>query len=232
MKASGHRGRRSPPKRKGKAPRRQPSVKTKSAAAPSKRRPIEGASLARAPAPRSGTLSTQDDAGRLPEVESGLPVVPEELGRHFLSSATEQDNFESELDSDDPDPAARRLGDLVSESTLESAGQEDVEIPESTALTDAPGEAEPDAPSSDVDLSKDSVREGSLLDRVVEDSDEAEVQEPTTARTDDLVQFQSGPAIDEDERRKEMARTRARLREGRGGRPRAPLLRKARSRTP
>ena len=195
--------------------RRHPSALEDDANDANRQRPVDDMAHGRTHGPRSGTLSSQDDADRLPIVESGLPVAPEDLGRQFLGAATEQDNFESDLRPDDVDLNGRRLGDLVSEGSRESAGQDDVEVPESSAFTGALVD-ELDSLPPEVDLSSDAVHEGSLLDREEEELEDGDVQEPTVVRTDDLEHFDSGGAIDEEEREREMKRARERLREGRG----------------
>lgn len=186
------------------------------------------------PAPQSshsGTLSSQDDTGTGSVVEPGLPITPEEMGRQFLSGATEQDNFESELRSKEVDPGAAPLGVLISESTLASAGQRDRDVPESTALSGAPSELEIEAPFSEIDVSTGVMKGGSLLDQPIETFEEEDVRAPAELRVDDLERFRSGSGVDEEERRKEMDRTKRRLREGRGGLPKTKPSRAVRSAT-
>ncbi len=104
---------------------------------------------------------------RLPIVDRGLSVDPEDLGRQFLRDATEQDNYESEMHFEDREERGARLGELISEATLESAGQDDVERPASSALEHEDTErGEP--PSEGIDLLSNVIREGSLFDQPTE----------------------------------------------------------------
>jgi len=118
------------------------------------------------PRPRNhaaGTLPDQEP-DRLPVTESGLSIEPEDFGRQFLRDATEQDNFESSLPAEKIDPSAEGLTQVVSQDTLESAGQDDVDIPSSAALgTSNMDEGDPES-DDDVDLISDNIHEGSLFD--------------------------------------------------------------------
>jgi hypothetical protein len=72
---------------------------------------------------RSGTLSNDPEGYRLPVVEPGLSIDPEDLGRQFLRDATEQDNFESALEAEGEDPSASALAQVISEASLEASAQ-------------------------------------------------------------------------------------------------------------
>jgi len=122
-----------------------------------------------APHSTSGTLSS-DDQDRFPVVDSGVSVGPEDLGRQFLRDATEQDNFESSVTDDDLEPGAVRVGQMVSQATLISAGQKDVELPGSGALGTTQDFDEPITEPSEreVDLLSSSIHEGSLFDQPTE----------------------------------------------------------------
>src|SRR5262245_1452596 len=87
-------------------------------------RPMEDEEYPSMPVPTSGTLSSLGDSDDLPVVEPGLSIEPEDLGRQFLRDATEQDNFESELEAVAVDPGTLFLGQVVSEATLEASGHD------------------------------------------------------------------------------------------------------------
>lgn len=110
----------------------------------------------------SGTLSSRSSDESMPVVDPGMSVDPESLGAQFLRDATEQDNFESSA-PDYPREEAEGLEPAVSQATLETAGQEDVDIPESHSLMhEVHGDVE--EPDEDVDLLSSSIREASLFD--------------------------------------------------------------------
>jgi uncharacterized protein (DUF2267 family) len=185
-------------------------------------RPVEDAGHPGPPTPSSGTLSSLGDSDGLPVVESGLPLEPEDLGRQFLRDATEQDNFESEVWRSDIDRGLPQLGQMVSEATRESAGQEDLVVPESSALVGSRTETHLEPPSSELDMMSDAIVESSLFDQHVEDVEEGDVREPSYVRTDDLEAGQTPgarPSGDEEAREGEMKRTRKTLTHGRGGQP-------------
>jgi hypothetical protein len=56
------------------------------------------------PEPHSGTLSSVRDSERLPVVDTGLSIDPEDLGIQFLRDATDQDNFESYVAVEEIEP--------------------------------------------------------------------------------------------------------------------------------
>lgn len=181
-----------------------------------RRRPVDDESYGRPLLPRSGTLSSLGDTDRLPVVESGFPVEPEDFGRQFLSSATQQDNFESEVRWDELERGSYSLGQVISESTMEASGQEGFEIPESGSFGDARADADLEPPDSDFDLRQDAVHETSLFDRRFDEleggdgREHADIESAGGAR--DL-----GSARDEGARELEAAQTRETLEHGRGG---------------
>jgi hypothetical protein len=126
------------------------------------------------PEPASGTHPTAADRGELPVREPGESVDPEEIGTQFLRDATEQDNFESTLRRRDIDAGDVPLGSLISEGTLRAAGQMDVAIPQSEALSGARSfddDAKLEPNTDELDLLDNSIREGSLFDQPTADGD-------------------------------------------------------------
>jgi uncharacterized protein (DUF2267 family) len=198
-------------------------------------RPVEDAGHPGPPSPSSGTLSSLGDSDRLPVVESGMPLEPEDLGRQFLRNATEQDNFESELRRSDVDRGLPQLGQVISEATRESAGQEDLVVPESSALFGSRAETDLEPSSSEFDMMSDAIVESSLFDQHAEDVEEGEVRGPSYVRTDELEAGrmpgarQSG---DEQAHEGEMKRTRKTLAHGRGGQSPRASRRAERSKPP
>src|SRR5688572_33475860 len=65
--------------------------------------PVDEEAHPRAGSQRSGTLSADLDGERLPVVDPGISIDPEDLGRQFLRDATEQDNFESMSEAEEVD---------------------------------------------------------------------------------------------------------------------------------
>ena len=129
-------------------------------------RPFEDEEYPDMPMPTSGTLSSVGDSDDLPVVESGLSVEPEDLGRQFLRDATEQDNFESELEAVAVDPGLLVLGQVVSEATLEASGHDGYELPSSSALVAGQyGESAEEPHSDEVNVASNVVREASLFDQ-------------------------------------------------------------------
>jgi hypothetical protein len=122
------------------------------------------------PEPTSGTLPTASDSASVPVSEPGASIAPEDLGSQFLRDATEQDNFESSIQRGELDASDVPLGQLVSEGTLRAAGQDDVGIPGSNALSeDDDLDAELEPVTDELDLLSNSVREGSLFDQPTAD---------------------------------------------------------------
>jgi hypothetical protein len=101
-------------------------------------------------------------------VDAGLSIDPEDLGRQFLRGATEQDNFESELNRSDDDLQGAPLGQMISDATLESSGQDDMERPASGALDGSDDDERDESASDDVDLLSNVIREASLFDQPTE----------------------------------------------------------------
>lgn len=158
--------------------------------------------------PESGTLPTARDTGVLPVHEPGESVDPEELGVQFLRDATEQDNFESSLRRGNVEPGQAPLGTAISEGTLRAAGQEDVELPDSDALSGVPDvEATLEPATDEVDLLSNSIKGGSLFDQPTADggtvapnvsADERELLDEHRSKRG-RAQPGSGPEVDDDE---------------------------------
>lgn len=161
-------------------------------------------------------------------VDAGLSVEPEELGRQFLSDATEQDNFESSLV---PDPLAEQevtpLDPVLSDETLGASFQGEG-LPQSSALSGA-DEVTPEPETEDLDLLSNAELPGSLFDhparrdeeelRSGEDEARAEEEEDLThsptVNTDEIAVFEQHDApaeSDPDARAQAMAEERAALR--------------------
>jgi hypothetical protein len=113
----------------------------------------------------AGTLPDREPDD-MPVTEAGLSIEPEALGEQFLRDATEQDNFESSVPDEPFDPQAEGIAQIVSQRTLESAGQDDVDVPGSAALgTTPPDDGETEPANDDVDLLTSAIHSGSLFDR-------------------------------------------------------------------
>lgn len=181
-------------------------------------RPVDDDAWGRPHLPRSGTLSSAGDTDQLPVVESGLPVDPEDFGRQFLSTATQQDNFESELWQSELEGSSYSLGQLISEATLEASGQEGFEIPETSAFRGALPDADLEPPAGDFDMLHDVVREASLFDRRLEDVEVGDTLEQKHVDSDDTTP-EMDRTEDEDARQVEARHTHETLQHGRGGRP-------------
>jgi hypothetical protein len=121
----------------------------------------------------SGTLSTDPEGQRLPVVEPGISIDPEDLGRQFLRDATEQDNFESLLEAIGVDASATALEQVISEASLEAAAQAGFAVPESGALGGRSNGREHamEPRNGVVDLASAVQRESSLFDQPTEDGD-------------------------------------------------------------
>ncbi len=134
--------------------------------------PVDEEAHPRASAPRSGTLSSDLDGERLPVVDPGISIDPEDLGRQFLRDATEQDNYESLAETIEIDPGASLLEPLVSEASLEASAQAGFALPESAALNGSSRRERAQEPRSGVvDLMSNVVRESSLFDQPNERGD-------------------------------------------------------------
>jgi hypothetical protein len=141
-----------------------------------------------------------------PVSEPGLSVDPEDLGRQFLSDATQQGNFESseggdttelsitaEAPSDDPltGPAFEQEGSVWESSvelSLEEGGSAEAMADASPAGTEQNQGLSP--VSQEIDLTGDSVQEASLLDE--EAGELGEVESPDV-RADTDAQHRRGP---------------------------------------
>jgi hypothetical protein len=121
----------------------------------------------------SGTLSTDPEGQRLPVVEPGISIDPEDLGRQFLRDATEQDNFESLFEAIGVDMSATPLDQVISEASLEAAAQAGFAVPESGALGGrSNGREHASEPRNGiVNLASAVLRESSLFDQPTEDGD-------------------------------------------------------------
>lgn len=151
-----------------------------------------------------GALSGRDpDQGAV--VDAGLSIDPEDLGRQFLRDATEQDNFESEFAAEPPTiPDSPPIAELISESTLEAAGQDETELPASTALDHRGEEQRGERFAEDVDLLSNVIHEASLFDRATE-------QDETLAPRVESDETEPG-ASDPEARTREQERERRALR--------------------
>jgi hypothetical protein len=162
------------------------------------------------------TLASDGDSDTDPVVDAGVPVSPEDLGVKFLHDATEQGNYESLLDRPEREPGAYPLGQMISESTLETAHQAGRDIPRSTALGVSTGEFAPEPIQDEVLLTRNAVEAGSLFDEPTEVDEGTGVDVETPALlADEAVDFdehRGPPNVDEDERAREAERLRVALR--------------------
>ena len=177
--------------------------------------PVEREAHPRAQRHHSGTLADAGEDGGLRVHEPGVTLEPEELGVQFLRDATEQDNFESSRRSveEHGEPA---IEPVVSEASLESADQQDVDWPTSSAFENEQGdEAPPEGAWSELDVRSDVLREVSLLDQGVDadasrDDVEEALQPPggrtqtrsPTLQTDDVSVPDEASSPREDEKRR------------------------------
>jgi hypothetical protein len=129
------------------------------------------------PAPGTSAADLSDTAHAPPE-EPGVSVEAMEVGVQFLRDATEQYNFESQLrGEDDHESVGAPIGQMISDATLESANQQDFELPLSEALADDQPEVLGEPDEMEIDLTSDAIRGASLFDRPIselEDDEEAE----------------------------------------------------------
>ncbi|HEX5661269.1 MAG TPA: hypothetical protein VFX59_28965 [Polyangiales bacterium] len=144
-------------------------------------------------------IGAPEELGRRgPTHEVGLSVDADELGRNFLSDATEQGNFESQYDDSDELSEGPRSDDALTGPNFEATN----DVWENTVNLTLQGSAD-DEPlvderadglrfiedddeatsSDDVDLTDNTVQEASLLDR---EGDEAGETESPEVRTDDI----------------------------------------------
>ena len=148
------------------------------------------------PQPTAQPRRARDQLKADPVTDSGLSVAPEDLGRQFLRDATEQDNFESSRGGDTPEmsivegaPSDDALpgptfdpDQTIWESTidlsLESGGLDEMReesSPEGNDSTQGLYEEE-----EEIDLGREYVREGSLLDREGDALGETKAPSPIT----------------------------------------------------
>lgn len=138
-----------------------------------------------------------DELRHSPVSEEGLAIDPDDLGRQFLTDATHQGNFESQVggdtpelsitegaSSDDPLVGPNFEGDHdVWENTvdlsLQEGSPETVRREASTEGTDQNQGIGDDA-EDELDLTQDAIHEASLLDREGEEFGETEEPELTT----------------------------------------------------
>ena len=148
------------------------------------------------PQPTAQPKRARDQLRADPVTEPGLSVAPEDLGRQFLRDATEQDNFESSRGGDTPEvsimegapsddalPGPTFDGDQsIWESTvdqsLESGGIDEMRDEASPAGNEQTQGISDD--EEEIDLGREYVREGSLLDREAAELGETEPAEPMT----------------------------------------------------
>jgi hypothetical protein len=133
-----------------------------------------------------------DEIAEPQEDEPGLSVDPEDLGAHFLSEATETSvrRRPDELSLAEAAPTDEALSgpnfdpeQTVWDSTVDMSLQADEEPLEPSAEPgEEPFSSEDDASRDTLDLTQDTIREGSLLDR--EGEEPGEVQSPVLI-TDD-----------------------------------------------
>jgi hypothetical protein len=137
--------------------------------------------------------------------ESGLSVAPEDLGRQFLSDATEQGNYESSqggetselalgegAPSDDAmSGSAPEAGQSIWESTVSLSMQSGDQLRDESLAGDSADTQESAEGEEEVDLTDENIREASLLDREADTLGETEEPSP---RTDDTRKRAARPA--------------------------------------
>ena len=169
---------------------------------------------ARPTAPTSGTLASHDDADDLPVVDEGVAVAPEDLARQYLRDATDQNNFERAAARSEIEPEARALGQLISEATLDASGQEQRDVPDSTALLHDDLEEDREPGAGEGSVLSNTVRGGSLFDQPEETEEGLEaVAEPSFAvdEVSVLDEHRGPPGTDEQAREQEKRRLRRKL---------------------
>jgi hypothetical protein len=185
---------------------------------------FDGGQLPPVPRQTSGTLADLADSGQLSVNDSGLSLEPEQLGKQFLRDATEQDNFESEVTEDEElEPGDAALGQMISEGTLDAAGQGGLDIPESEALhtRSAAGSVEGDLEPSaaQIDLMSSSTSEDSLFDEPLDAEDDQALLAPEIdadeVDADDTGRTPTG--ANEEAHAQEVRRLREQLRQNRDG---------------
>jgi hypothetical protein len=134
--------------------------------------PVEEEAHPRSATRASGTLSADLEGERLPVVDPGISIDPEDLGRQFLRDATDQNNFESLTEATEVDPGSSLLEPLISEASLEASAQAGFALPESSALNASGRRLRTQEPRTRVvDLMSNVVRDGSLFDQPNERGD-------------------------------------------------------------
>jgi hypothetical protein len=147
------------------------------------------------PQPTAQPKSTREQL-KGDRAEPGLSVSPDDLGRQFLRDATEQDNFESSLGEDTQDvsivdgaPSDDALSgpsfdpnQSIWESTvdlsLESGGLDELREESSPEDNDQTEDLVDD--EEEIDLGREYVRDGSLLDREAPELGETQAPDPMT----------------------------------------------------
>ena len=145
--------------------------------------------------------------------EQGLSVEPDELGRTWLSDATEQGNFESARGGENDDLWSSSgstsdealtgpsfdLGNDVWENTVNLTLQNgegafsDPRIKDEDSVSDAALHAFEDPDSGDIDLTQNAVQEASLFDH--EAAELGETEGPHTVITDDVRTHAKRPRV-------------------------------------
>ncbi len=129
-----------------------------------------------------------EEGDRLPVVDPGLSVDPEDLGLQFLRDATDQDNFESDL-TVEREEGDVPVGDVTAEAML-AAREAALELSEKSA-PGLEGEDREEPGVTEVDLHSRAIREASLFDQPTEQGtrsprvdadDEATEEQPRGAR--------------------------------------------------
>ena len=148
--------------------------------------------------------SVPDELAQRPLQDSGLSIDPEDLGRQFLSEATEQQNFESQRGGDAADmwvnsasasdealpgpnyEGERSVWENTVSMSMENGGPEGAQSKVSPAVPDEDEDEREDdvldAASDDVDLTETNIQEASLLDH--EGDELGEIESPSV-QTDD-----------------------------------------------
>lgn len=121
------------------------------------------------PPASSGTLPSHADTDELPVRDPGLSITPEERGEQFLRDATQQDNFESQVSTAERPSTDATIEPLISEASLEAAGQERRGRPATSSLDSRSQDLPPGPPPLDLDVTDDTTTQTSLFDRGVDE---------------------------------------------------------------
>lgn len=148
--------------------------------------PVERGAHPRAERHRSGTLADLADQERSRVHEPGTSIEPDEMGVQFLRDATEQGNFESSRPAGPEEHGEPAIEPLISEASLESADQQEVDWPVSSAFEHGP-EGPAEGTGRELDVRADVMREVSLFDQGVDanegDASRVEADAPPSGRT-------------------------------------------------